>query len=58
MTILALAEHIERCLIERTDTVLVEKGHTRVTCTATVGRQEFVVTIEEQAKDTQEPALT
>ena len=44
MTVLALAEHIERCLLHRADDVLVEKSHTRVTFTATVGNQQFVVT--------------
>ena len=58
MTVLALAEHIERCLLERANDVLVEKSHTRVTYTATVGNQQFVVTLEEGAKDTQEPAIT
>jgi hypothetical protein len=30
----------------------------RATFTATVGNQQFVVTLEEGAKDTQEPAIT
>lgn len=58
MTILTLAEYIERCLVERADNVLADKSHARVTCTVSVGKQEFVVTIEERAKDTQEPAIT
>jgi hypothetical protein len=58
MTVLALAEHVERCLSERADEVRAEKSTTKVTYTATVGKQAFVVTVEELAKDAQQPANT
>jgi hypothetical protein len=58
MTVLALAGHIEHCLSEYADEVQSETSNFRVMYTATVGKQAFVVTIEELAKDAPEPALT
>lgn len=58
MTLLALSEHVEHCLAERADEVRKETSNTRVTYTATVGKQSFAVTVEELAKDSDEPAIT
>lgn len=58
MTLLAVAGYIEHCLAERVDEVRKDTSSTRVTCTVTVGKQSFVVTIEELAKDSDEPAIT
>ena len=58
MTLLAVAGYIEHCLAERVDEVRKDTSSTRVTCTVTVGKQSFVVTIEELAKDSGEPAIT
>ena len=58
MTVLALAEHLEHCLAERADHVRKETSNARVIFTATVGKQSFVVTVEELAKDSDEPAIT
>ena len=58
MTVLALSEHIEHCLAERVHEVRKEASNTRVTYTAIVGKQSFVVTVEELAKDSDEPAIT
>ena len=58
MTVLALSEHIQQCLGERVDEVRKDTSNTRVTYTAMVGKQSFVVTVEEVAKDSDEPAIT
>ena len=58
MTVLALSEHIEHCLAERVDEVRKDTSNTRVTYTAVVGKQSFVVTVEELAKDSDEPSVT
>lgn len=58
MTVLAMAEHMERCLSERADDVQVDKSNTKVRYTATVGKQSFIITVEELAKDAEEPAIT
>lgn len=58
MTLLAVAGYIEHCQVERVDEIRTDTSITRVTCTFTVGKQSFVVTIEELAKDSDEPAIT
>lgn len=58
MTVLALGEHIARCLSERCDQVKAQKSNMRVVLVGRVGAQTFVVTVEEQAKDAQQPAVT
>ena len=58
MTLLSLSEHIERCLAERADEVRKQTSNTQVTYSAIVGKQSFVVTVEELAKDSDEPAIT
>ena len=58
MTVLALSEHIEQCLAERADEVRKETSNTRVTYTAIVGKQSFVVNVEELAKDSDVQAIT
>lgn len=58
MTLLAFAEHLERSLSEFAEDVQSDKSNSRVTYTATVGKQAFLITVEEQAKDDQEPAIT
>jgi hypothetical protein len=58
VTVLSLAEHIEQCLLERADELSRDTSNRRVTYTATIGKQSFVVTVEEHAKDWVEPAIT
>ena len=58
MTLLAFSEHLEHCLTERADEIRKDTSNARVTYTATVGKQSFVVTVEELAKDSDEPAIT
>ncbi len=58
MTVLAFAEHLERCISERADDLRAEKSNAKVTYTAIVGKQAFLVTVEELAKEVQEPAIT
>ena len=58
MTVMALAEHIEKCLQDRAEDLQVDKSNSRVTYTVTVSKQAFIVTVQELAKDAQEPALT
>jgi hypothetical protein len=58
MTVLALAEHIGHCLEQRADNVKKDVSNTRVAYTVTIGKQSFAVTVEELAKDSDQPAIT
>ena len=57
MTLLAPAEQIEKSLRDTADEIEVTKENTRVTCTAKIGKQAFVVIVEELEPDKRKPAV-
>jgi hypothetical protein len=56
MTVMAFAEQLASCIAEHADDLRIEETNTKVTWTAAVGKQTFIVIVEELAKDDQEPA--
>lgn len=58
MTLLAIAEQIETALSHQADEVSSNKNNSKVTLHAKVGKQTFVVTIAEMAKDHDEPSIS
>jgi hypothetical protein len=57
MTTLALGEQLGRFLAGQVDRVETEQAHERVIHRVMIGKQVFVVTCEESAPDTREPAV-
>lgn len=55
---LALSEEIEKCVSAGADKVEAQKSNQKVTLTAVVGKQTFVITVQETAKDDDEPAIS
>lgn len=58
MTVLAISEQIEKCVSAGADRMETQKSNQKVTLTAVVGKQTFVITVEELAKDDDEPAIS
>jgi hypothetical protein len=58
VTVLAFSEQIEKCVSASADELQSEKSHQKVTLTAVVGKQTFVITVQEMAKDHDEPAIS
>jgi hypothetical protein len=58
VTVLALSEQIEKCVSAGVDKLEAQKSNQKVTLTAVVGEQTFVITVQETAKDDDEPAIS
>ena len=57
MTTLALGEQLGTFLAGQADRLETEKAHNKVIHRVFIGKQVFVVTCEESAPDTREPAV-
>lgn len=57
MTLLSIAERVSHLLNEVSGDIETARDASRITISFTVGRQMFRVTVEELAKDDEEPAV-